>query len=409
MTVRGRDPLRRMEVKTYKGPGAADGLFNDWRELTAASACRDLFTDAGWFKCWAGGFGPGNELQVHAAYDAGRLVGVLPTVRSKTRRRPWFSMHHCHADDLQRLATEYQRGNLLPVTQLSPPALLEAGSIRGSWLTTVQDGDAIAEALFASVAALRGWDLMIFPALPADQADTLQRIAAAAGLYTHVGSESFTLLGLVPQAREDYLSSRNRHFRTRLRTAEKKLGEFGAIRIEAHTSSDSGLETARDTLFALAQKSWKEAQRAGQKWFTPQTDRSQQFFSELIDVYSAADNAVIHELYVGDELAASLLSIIVNDRIYALQTFYDQKFAEGSPGRPLIMGLIDWSFHRGLAWVDMNSNSSLTQLFAREPMEFRQAWVFPRRGKPAALYHVLALFDGGIRRLIDYKNNSLKH
>ena len=368
-----------------------------WRELQQATRAT-IYDGPDWYRAWLNTFGADKQPRVLAVAQGGRLIGIVPLVQSRVWRRPWLSLHHVQPEDLPFLQAPSRRGNLIPLRQLSVPAGLQCGSIRGHWIARPGTEREVVTAVGRHLAACTDWDMLVFPGLLSDLDQLLHDGLRAGGLSVESRPGLTTLYGLHPQPWGTYFKSRSRHFRKRFQSAERTLAKLGALRCVSVTAATE-LPGALARMFALAARSRKQVPRPGQNWYLPLTPAMVAFYTDLCGRYAGAGGCVFNEVYVDERLAGTLFSIVDNGKAYALQTYFDDDFATGSPGRLLLREIIDWAARHELDWIDFNGNSPVVRMFASVPVPLGQAWVFRRRGY-SALIHGTTTAVESLRRIV---------
>lgn len=368
-----------------------------WRELQQATRAT-IYDGPDWYRAWLSTFGADKQPRVLAVAQGGRLIGIVPLVQSRVWRRPWLSLHHVQPEDLPFLQAPSRRGNLIPLRQLSVPAGLQCGSIRGHWIARPGTEREVVTAVGRHLAACTDWDMLVFPGLLSDLDQLLHDGLRAGGLSVESRPGLTTLYGLHPQPWGTYFKSRSSHFRQRFQSAERTLAKLGALRCVIVTAATE-LPGALARMFALAARSRKQVPRPGQNWYLPLTPAMVAFYTDLCGRYAGAGGCVFNEVYVDERLAGTLFSIVDNGKAYALQTYFDDDFATGSPGRLLLREIIDWAARHELDWIDFNGNSPVVRMFASVPVPLGQAWVFRRRGY-SALIHGTTTAVESLRRIV---------
>lgn len=368
-----------------------------WRELQQATRAT-IYDGPDWYRAWLNTFGADKQPRVLAVAQGGRLIGIVPLVQSRVWRRPWLSLHHVQPEDLPFLQAPSRRGNLIPLRQLSVPAGLQCGSIRGHWIARPGTEREVVTAVGRHLAACTDWDMLVFPGLLSDLDQLLHDGLRAGGLSVESRPGLTTLYGLHPQPWGTYFKSRSSHFRQRFQSAERTLAKLGALRCVSVTAATE-LPGALARMFALAARSRKQVPRPGQNWYLPLTPAMVAFYTDLCGRYAGAGGCVFNEVYVDERLAGTLFSIVDNGKAYALQTYFDDDFATGSPGRLLLREIIDWAARHELDWIDFNGNSPVVRMFASVPVPLGQAWVFRRRGY-SALIHGTTTAVESLRRIV---------
>ena len=373
-----------MDINIQTKLEASQHIAAEWAVLADTTPSVECFRTATWFQAWLSAFGKHANSYITTVRRHGVLIGVLPLVEHLNLRRPWYSMHHVHRDDLEFLRASSRRGCLVPVRQLSFAANLEASSIRGGVLVHPGDEEQVNSALARHVASRSDWDLMLLSAVVDDQAANLAAGLRDAGLHVHVEPSVLTLYGVQPLPWEEYTKNRSGRFRRRMRNWESKLSRAGTVSFHVETGP-ANLHAALAELHGLGLRSWKQQPRDGQSWHLPLTQRTRLFDQALISHSDANTSVLIVQLRLDGRLVCGLLALQTGKRLTSLRQFYDPQLDQDSPGQVMWRELIDWSAEQGLAWIDTNGNSEFAQRFATVPARYSQVWAFRKRGYSALL------------------------
>lgn len=95
-----------MRLEVIEDSQRLDAVTPEWRDLLSRSASRDFFLLPEWCRHWWATFGHGSTLRTLAAWDDGRLVGLLPLYRQRTMQcnRLLFLGQPRHSDRVDLLA-----------------------------------------------------------------------------------------------------------------------------------------------------------------------------------------------------------------------------------------------------------------------------------------------------------------
>lgn len=169
------------------------------------------------------------------------------------------------------------------------------------------------------------------------------------------------------------------------------LGRYGrrvqddglAMRITV-VSEPSQMRDAVARYGQLESRGWK-----GQSGTAVDQDSGQlAFYSELMTVMATQDGARVHELWLGDDLVASRLTMTAGRMVVALKTTYDEAFKRYAPGRLLMHEVVRDAFR---LWpgrqFEFYTNASADQL----------AWATSQR----PIVHATAFRSAWARRLAD--------
>lgn len=128
---------------------------------------------------------------------------------------------------------------------------------------------------------------------------------------------------------EDFLASRSRHFRKRIRSAVRKLERQGELRFERCTDWPEvvrGLARHRE----LERRSWKHGTEAGLG-----EKRRSAFYDELVRALGPKGKLHVISLRIDDRLIASTLAMVHDAHYYSLQIVHDAAYNKFSPGTAL--------------------------------------------------------------------------
>ena len=121
------------------------------------------------------------------------------------------------------------------------------------------------------------------------------------------------------------------------------------------------------------------------------SDRSEAFYRELCERLAKHGQCQLYALYLEGEMIGALLCLTDKRVAYAMQTYYDPRFAAASPGRFPIQAMIDWCGTHDIQWVDLNGNSPAALSYMEQAHAYDQIVLFRKRG---LLYWVAAAKDG---------------
>ncbi|NHZ63527.1 GNAT family N-acetyltransferase [Massilia genomosp. 1] len=138
---------------------------------------------------------------------------------------------------------------------------------------------------------------------------------------------------------DDYWSARA-HLQSNIKRYQKRLLEKGVSKRHMHIVEADQMDAAVERYAALESAGWKG--RSGTA--VGATPAQQQFYRDLLRGAAVDGHALVCELWLDDKLAASRLILRQNGMYVMLKTSYDESFAEYSPGRLLLRGVIDHAF-----------------------------------------------------------------
>lgn len=139
-----------------------------------------------------------------------------------------------------------------------------------------------------------------------------------------------------------YWSARPDELRQNLRRCEDRaLAEDGPVR-HVRYSSPEDVGKAVDRYGELESRGWK-----GRQGTALHPDNGQgRFYRELLQHRASSGGAEVHELWIGERLAASRLLAVGRACIVALKTTYDESMPKLAPGRLLMRTVIADVFER---------------------------------------------------------------
>ncbi|MBH9576510.1 GNAT family N-acetyltransferase [Inhella proteolytica] len=139
---------------------------------------------------------------------------------------------------------------------------------------------------------------------------------------------------------EQYLAGRSKNLRANLRRYEHRLEAEGLpARFVCHTEASD----VRDGVLRYAElegRGWKAAAGTALGSF----DAQLAFYTSLLEHAAARGQARVYELYLGDQLAASRLTITNRDTLVVLKTSYEESLGRLAPGRLHLLRLLQEEF-----------------------------------------------------------------
>lgn len=321
-----------------------------WNELLQACPSRNLFTTHAWLFNWWTHFGDGAALRLVTLYDAERLVGIAPLTLYKRRLSglpvsvlsTFFNVHVSRADFV-----------------IHPDYLVAAMS-------------ALAEYCAENI---RDWDVLMLRQLPCATAQALAQACQTIGLtafplQTGVGKCYLN----VDATWTDYLATRTRHFRKRLKEHCRRPEKLGNAKYFISAGADK-IEEDFAVLRALEQRSWKHADD-----FAAMDARDWQFQKALA---LCADEGIGCEnifLALDDKVVAAIHSLSYAGVIYAFQMMYDEQYRDAYLGRATFKQLLESVWQTGHYSVfDFNGNSPFCKSWTDQESAFFDLQVFHGR------------------------------
>ena len=143
---------------------------------------------------------------------------------------------------------------------------------------------------------------------------------------------------------EDFLSSRSRHFRKRVRSAVRKLEEAGELRFERCTDWPRVAEELV-RYRELEARSWKHGREEG----LGEAKRSR-FYDEMLQWLGPKGRFHVLSLTLDGRLISSTIAMVYESLYYSLQIVHDAEFDRYSPGTVLEYYELRDCFESG--WVE---------------------------------------------------------
>ncbi|MHB8745039.1 MAG: GNAT family N-acetyltransferase [Gammaproteobacteria bacterium] len=322
-----------------------------WNELLQACPVRTLFITHAWLFNWWSHFGGTDALRLVTLYDHDQLVGIAPLTLYKRRlsRLPvtvlgtFFNMHVSRADFV----------------------------IRPDYAATAMT--ALAEYFSGTV---RDWDVLMLRQLPADTASAIAHACRGVGLNPFPLQPGVGKCYLQVDATwTDYLSTRTRHFRKRLKEHCRRPEKLGVTKYINSVSRDS-IEKDFELLRSLEQRSWKH-----QDDFAAMDARDWQFQKSLAlsnDEGIGCENIF---LALDDNVVAAIHSLSYAGVIYAFQMIYDEQYRDAYLGRATFKQLLESVWQTGQYSVfDFNGNSPFCKSWTDQEYAFFDLQAF--NGRP---------------------------
>ncbi|MHB9154863.1 MAG: GNAT family N-acetyltransferase, partial [Endomicrobiales bacterium] len=294
-----------------------------WNGLLERSDADVPFLTFEWMSSWWKSFGSGNELFILVAKDGGETVAIAPLMRTKTT---W-------------------RG--LPVRAVSFMAnehSFRAGLILG------RDDPRITENIFRYIkGSPRRYDIMKLELMVRDSSTftTVRRVLLKDSM-PHVDLRS-ELSPYIPVSGtwDDFVKSRSRNFRSKMKLAANRLKRGGEYEVAAYTSGD--LTAVMEELLAVSRRTWKF--KAGTA--IASRPESAGFYRELAAAAASKGWLNLRVLRVKGLPVAFLFNLDYKGRSFFLKTGFDEGYRELSSGEFLGNQAIKECFDRGFREYDL--------------------------------------------------------
>ncbi len=340
------------EFKTLEEP---------WDNLLNRAEPNILFLTHCWLSVWWESFAKADwEMLVILVYDNDRLIGAAPLVRKKEgyskKNIEFFANSHTFRMDFL-VDKEYARNTVL---ELIWKKLLETVS---------------------------GWDLIKLKDLPSETgtAAQLQQILQTYGFSSSKEEKIESPFLPIDGTWEKYFSSRSKNHRKNMRRAVKKIDENGGMNLEVLTEIEN-VNRLMDEGLAIENSGWKgenESSILSNKEVT-------RFYKKLAEELNNRKWLNLFFLKLNGNNAAFDFCVRYKDRVYALKTGMDEKYAAFSPGQMLQMTELEYYFGQDVEEYD----------FIGPKMDFKMRWTDHLR-EHWTLYIYGKTFRGRVLKMIN--------
>lgn len=184
---------------------------------------------------------------------------------------------------------------------------------------------------------------------------------------------------------EYYWQQRSRKLQQNLKRYFNRLSKNGISHQLKVFSNQEDLLSALYRYAELETKSWK-----GEIGTAIGSQNEQgRFYGDLLNAFSATEQAEVVELYLNDQLAASRINVLNRNILITLKTTYDETLSEYAPGRLLLYLLIEREFAlKRVQHIEFYTNATPDQL----------SWSSGRRN----IEHLTIYRSANVRRLIAF-------
>lgn len=183
--------------------------------------------------------------------------------------------------------------------------------------------------------------------------------AAQAGPLASAQMHALTMAVCVRGDFNTYWAQRSSGLRQNLRRYERRA-EADAISFELRTLTDLPDTAAAVARYAeLESRGWKARQGTA----LGEGDAQTRIYTDLLQLPVAGRQAVVHELWRGDQLVASRLALQTAGMRVMLKTTYDETMAPLAPGQILLKAALQAAFEDpSVSRVEFYTNASFDQL-----------------------------------------------
>ena len=198
---------------------------------------------------------------------------------------------------------------------------------------------------------------------------------------------------------DDYWAQRPRKLIQNMRRYLRRLqSEDGTERLDV-ISAPEAIAAAVDRYAALESSGWK-----GREGTAVSSDNPQgRFYAEAMSQFAARGEALVYELWLGDDLLASRMLLLRGDMVVMLKTAFHEQFERFAPGRVLLLRTLEDLFKRvpgGVVEFYTNAEADLLA-WSTSQRWINHVSIYRHRGLPA----VYGLLRRGTRGWIGRKRH----
>ena len=319
-----------MRIEAITTVAQFDALQDHWRELEAACPTTSIFLTWEWQRLWWRHYGQARQLCILAAWDGGKLLGLLPLYIEKRRLRGVLPV--------RKLRQIGAGGDTAP-DDLDP--LLHAARM-----------EPVATALADHVIQhLAGWGVLDFNDLQPDAPFTTALIDASRrnAAWLRVGEPSRITYGSLPATWNAFLAGLTSNRREVVRRKRRKFEQLDGARCISCWNEGAPLDAAFDRLAELHRLRWTG--RTDHPSFT--TPEYLGFHRDLMHALLARGRLRLLELELGGRSVAMLYGYRLGGSFYYFQSGFDPAVAPLSPGELLLGYAIESAILEGCTTFDM--------------------------------------------------------
>ena len=304
-----------LEVTTIGSEAEFAALAPEWNAVAKQSAPTSVFLTHDWFAASWAWRRLDSTLHLLIARSGGRLVGALPLIRSRDRRR------------LHMLT--------VPDTQFA------------DMIATAVHVPVVAETFAKALAADRDWDTLQLDFLPPEGGTVRELVPALArhGLRFEERDGGRNPFVRLTDSWDRFYAGRSRSLKKANHLAANRLNKVGAIRVEwlsPQRTDDATYRRVLDTAVAISSRSWK--QHTGNALDQPGPNA---FIRALSDSGRKNGWLSIWLVHVDEKPLAMEYQLIDAGNVHALRADYDATCEAISPGTYLFRHLLESLFAGG--------------------------------------------------------------
>lgn len=314
-----------MKIDVLRDTPDWDATVAEWDALRERVAPGRIFLSHAWLRTWWTHFGDGRDLAVCVTREGGRLVGGVALMRSIRRRR----------------------GVALRVWELVGTGLSDRLGILAEG-----DGSDFCEALVERLLDDLGpWDALDLRDLPQDDpssqalASALEKRGIAQRLARSIPCPRFRVSG----AWSDFYTAKiSAKVRSNNRNKARRLAKEGAVEFRMATAPGE-VVPAMDAIFALGER---EKDRSKERLRPFDLPGGRAFFRDVGEALARRGALLLALLYVGERPVAYRVSFRSEGVHADYYPGFDPEFVRLSPGRLLLVHVLEDCFDSGVDEVD---------------------------------------------------------
>lgn len=323
----------------------------EWRSLLHRTAGATFFHTFDWLEVFWPHYGADRKLRALLASRDGKLVGILPLVVQRERRK------------------------VGPVRILTYPL-----NDWGSFYSPIgpEPGETLVAGLAHVFRTSRDWDLVELRWLMRGSplAECSERALRQRGFQAYERQRDKTSLIHLPEKWDDYFTSLSKNFREKHRRNQRRLSAEGEVtyfsyrpRGEAYGESDPRWDLY-ETCEQIAEKSWQGASQDGT---TLSHDAVRPFLREVHAAAAKVGGLDMHLLYLSGRPLAFAYNYHWRGSVFGLRVGYDAELSKNGVGNHMTLHAVRHAIERGDKLYDMGPGSlECKETFANEVVDIIQ-------------------------------------
>jgi len=372
-----RQPPAELTVERIDSPEGVEALREDWNRLQDGCPSKHVLLDHRCVTAWLHHFGDGKEIHFLAGRRDGRIAGIAPLMLT----RGWEafpardSRFHIAEDHVHLRVPRWRR--VVPIRRVTFPFNIPSQNGRMHFLLE-DDSPEFHEAILRYWAERADrWDLMVLEGLPVDspQPEGIREAAGRCSLRTLPHGRFITLYSAeLGASLDEFLKSRNHHFRTRLRADLRASARAGKIEFDEYRKGD--IATGLDLLFAIERQTWKARGVKANSVFLPLDNRIRGFLLEVGRAFAQTDDAQVLAMKVNGEPVGGLFSLSRQDIILTMVIYIADAWLRKISSAPLWVEFFELAIGRGIVKIDFNANTLNARKWSNGSATFRRLYLF---------------------------------